>query len=425
MESIYLLWDESHIWGLLAWRALTAMEAPFRLVKGQEIAQGLLSRKPPALLVVPGGAAKRKAEALRQQGRSAVRAYMDSGGAYLGFCGGSGLGLSDAHGLRLCPWTRAGFTNRMMHLVSGHVHVDLSTDNDLIPDDFSAAPCVPVWWPARFADDPGAGVGVLARYAEPANDFWVADLPLQTLPAQSLADWEEAYGVRVRPQSMAGQPCVVSGSRGRGRYVLSYSHLETPESPDANRWLAHLLRVLTGDAEAAPADRVPAWTLDEMGRRWDHPALNAVRDAVDETVRLGLENFLLFRRNDWLLGWRAGIPGASINHLRSMIRQLQVLEPSAEAQALLSEKGPALEQAAQTFQQATTGYLLAERLAMTLSRTLPDAVSQAKVAEQRASIFGPPMAPGGVFADMVHTLDELLWLTLAPAHVQADTALSL
>ena len=104
-QPIHILWDASHIWGLMAWRALRALGLSCRLVKGQEIAEGALLGKPgsrrdagraapPPLLVVPGGNARLKALALGEAGRAAVRAYLERGGSYLGFCGGAGLALS-------------------------------------------------------------------------------------------------------------------------------------------------------------------------------------------------------------------------------------------------------------------------------------------------------------------------------------------
>ena len=80
----------------MVWRALCALGLPCRLVKGQDIANGALFRKPcpqgrpagraPApLLLVPGGNARLKARALGEKGRQAVRDYLAEGGRYLGF----------------------------------------------------------------------------------------------------------------------------------------------------------------------------------------------------------------------------------------------------------------------------------------------------------------------------------------------------
>ena len=77
--TIFVLWDDSHIWGLMVWRALRALGLPSRLVKGKDIANGGLLGKPleggraAPLLMVPGGNARLKAQALGEAGREAVR----------------------------------------------------------------------------------------------------------------------------------------------------------------------------------------------------------------------------------------------------------------------------------------------------------------------------------------------------------------
>ena len=75
-SPIAVLWDDSHIWGLMALRALRDLDFPVRLLKGSDIAQGALFRKQgsaagPAvsLLVVPGGSARLKAEGLGPEGQ--------------------------------------------------------------------------------------------------------------------------------------------------------------------------------------------------------------------------------------------------------------------------------------------------------------------------------------------------------------------
>ena len=109
-NPVCILWDASHIWGLMVWRALCALGLPCRLVKGQDIANGALFRKPcpqgtpgkergaAPLLLVPGGNARLKARALGEKGRQAVRDYLAEGGRYLGFCGGAGLALGALRG---------------------------------------------------------------------------------------------------------------------------------------------------------------------------------------------------------------------------------------------------------------------------------------------------------------------------------------
>ena len=74
VAPIHILWDSAHIWGLMAWRAVRALGLPCRLVKGQEIAEGAFLRKPgpgeAALLLVPGGNARLKAQVIIADSKS-------------------------------------------------------------------------------------------------------------------------------------------------------------------------------------------------------------------------------------------------------------------------------------------------------------------------------------------------------------------
>lgn len=416
MSSIYLYWDESHIWGLLAWRALTSFGLPFKLVRAKAIAQGLLSRKPPAALLVPGGWARRKFEHLGPEGVAEVRAYVEGGGVYMGFCGGSGLGLTGPYGLNLCPWRRRAFTDRLQHAMSGHMRMRAAQGSPLVPPDLSAAPLLPVWWPARFEYEPREDVTVLAAYDSPGPDFWVADLPLESIPRQALDDLETQYDLSIWPHFMTGQPCLISGECGRGRYVLSYSHLETPASRDANRWLAHLVRELAGLDADPNRSLTPAWNLESLPRRWPDEAggedLARAKVRLEQSIREGMDELLFFRRNSWLLGWRRGIPGSNLNALYSMVCQAQNLAPTPRAVDYWRENSAQFLETLDLFGHGLTGYLLSERLAMTTSGTA-NAIPDEVLAEQRMTLFGRHMDYGGLFAELLITMDELLYLALA------------
>lgn len=406
MSSIYILWDESHIWGLLAWRAIEAMGLPYRLVRGKDIAQGVLSSKPPALLLVPGGNARLKSEALGPEGLQAIQKYIKTGGSYLGFCGGAGLGLTGKNGLALCPWGRAKFTDRMQHFVSGHIHSQI-IEHSLVPNTLPASPLLPIWWPGRFAPEETGEVTVLASYISPADDFWVADLPLNTLPPGTFNEWEALYDIRLRPAFLTNQPCVLTGEYGKGRYVLSYTHLETPESPAANRWLAHIIKELSG-LEAQKCT-VPAWKLETAPIVWEDESLILAKSIFDGIVTIGKNHCLFFERNSWLIGWRAGIPGANVNNLYAAICSAIATQPTPEALQYWQEMRDIFMAKLRLFHEGVTGYLLAERLAMTLSKTFPETVSRESLRNQRAALFGPPMASGGLYLELLSMLDQTIY----------------
>ncbi|WP_029896392.1 BPL-N domain-containing protein [Desulfohalovibrio reitneri] len=406
--SIYVLWDDSHIWGLLLWRALHAWGLEHRLVTAEEVRSGLLVESPPDMLAVPGGNARAKHTALGKGGRTAVRNYVESGGAYLGFCGGAGLGLSDG-GLRLCPWCRRPFENRMQHLISGLVRVLPGDPSPLRPDDAPDDLQFPVFWPGRFDPDQAGEVEVLARYGGPGDELWVADIPLDSLPPSVLADWQARYGLSLWPSFLQGQPCLVTGRSGRGRYVLSYAHLETPDHPGANAWLRRLLTQLAG---AEPPDApLPPWPLADLPPAWDDPVLARTRTLLDDLMRLGREHHLLFERTPWLTGWRRGLPGLTLNALSALARQTSAVEPGNDALAFWRERAGDFAERLEPFALGVKTYLLAERLDMTLSHS-PDSSPVPGLAEQRRELFGSMQRGGGLACALQNDLESLARLTL-------------
>ena len=273
-------------------------------------------------------------------------------------------------------------------------------------------PSLPVWWPGRFAPEADERVSILASYRQPDTDFWLADLPLSRIPAPVFEAWKDLYGVNVSADFLDGQPLMVAGNYGRGRYVLSYSHLETPDSPDANAWLAHLLRALAG--LAPQRELVPAWDLHRKAAfRWPgtpqtaplHTLLHGMRGLLD----LGVEHNLFFERTSWLWGWRPGLPGAVCNNLYSSLRVLCGLRPGPETLAAWDGMRARFAALTDIFLPGAEGYLLACRLRETLSPTMPDAVDRRGLTNQREALFGHPMTGGGIVGELLEMTDELLY----------------
>jgi hypothetical protein len=406
-EPVYLLWDKSHIWGLTAWWALASMGVPHRLLKAASIAQGALSGKPPSVLLAPGGTARLKSAALGAAGRAAIRTYISGGGHYLGFCGGAGLALTGKVGLGLCPWKRATYTNRLQHFISGHIHVQTPEKHPLRPPGADTLP-LPVWWPGRFAPLEMEEVEILAAYLYPAGDVWLADLPLSALPPGTLASWEAMYGVSFRPEELSGQPCIIRNTYGQGSCILSYSHLETPDSPAANRWLAHLLACLTG--YVPKRDACPSWNLAGLPLHWDEPIFNELRACLNQLIHVGCEHNLLFTRTPWLLGWRMGIPGAALNNFFVVLCRVQSLQPNDAGYAYWEKNKALFTQKFGLFQKSAEQYLLAERLTVTLTGVLSQAVDRRILDMQREALFGHPMEGGGLYEELTDMLEELFFL---------------
>ncbi|CAK7001658.1 MAG: hypothetical protein DELT_00054 [Desulfovibrio sp.] len=415
---IHVLWDASDLWGPLAVWGLQGLGAPFSLVRAADVANGVLEREKSSLFFAPGGFSRHKFTALGEKGQEAVRAFVRSGGSYMGFCGGAGLALSGEFAVSLCPWKRAGYENRIQHYMSGHLYAKTTGESPLHPE--NPRPLFPVWWPARFEPQKGSSqnssVTVLAAYDTPGPDFWLADLPVSSLPPSVFTDWEEKYEFSPSPSFLQGEPCVVCGEYGKGRYVLAYTHLETPESPAANAYLARLLRELTDDGTAETL--VPAWNLGglpECGPVWEDEGLLAMWNGFQAVIESGLAANMFFTRSPWLVGWRMGLPGAVCNTVRAQLFSIIANEPTSSARKFWQEKKDTLLPAFAAFAERARSYLLAERLAMTLAKDLPETLEPEKLAKERAAIFGASgMAAhaGGLLGAILPELDALAYLQL-------------
>ncbi len=325
-----LLWDESHFWGVLLIRALERMEVPFRLLRSKEVADGVLqSIRPPALLT-PGGWASRKAGSLGLRGREEIRNYVARGGLYLGFCGGAGLALctdSPETGLGLCPWSRKPLHERLPNC-SGHMSLRAEGPSEFLPESSDQLEA-PIWWPSQFQPHPLRGPRVLATYADPGQDFWVADTPAAGQDRTRLDALEQSYGINLDPEWLRREPAMVRGDFGDGEYLLTYLHLETPDSPRANRWLARILRSACPVAAGHVTDGAqPEWHPASSAPAFQDTTLDRSRRMLLDLIRTGEEHFLLTWRKPWLLGWRRGVPGFALNTLLALVCRAQEVQPS-------------------------------------------------------------------------------------------------
>lgn len=405
---INILWDASHIWGYLLLHAVKATGIPFRVLKGENIAHSGLTGK---MLLVPGGSARRKFEALGPQGTEAVRRFVEDGGHYMGFCGGAGLALAD--GLGLCPWKRDGMPDRMQHLVSGHLVCEVASGNPIVPAALAGKPALlPVWWPGRF-DEPAdhQGVEVLARYRAAGPDLYVADMPYSSMPSDILSEWNAMYGVTLRPSILDGKPCAVMGKLGRGSWLLSYSHLETPSdgspgSEHASHWFLHILREWSGCDIALNA--LPPLTPSALPILWEDADLISAALRLEALLELAQNLGLLFPRNPWLLGWRSGVPGSQFNSLRAALCTTLEMKPDNRRLSLWNDRREEFCKAFDLFEQGARSWLLARRLSETLADANPAMLPRELLIDQRRSLFGSPMFGGGLSEELMDMLEELV-----------------
>ncbi len=89
-SAIAFLWDESFLWGIMAYKALGEAGLPFRLIRAADIGAGGL--RDCSALVVPGGWASNKIKALGEPGVSGIRRFVQGRGRVYRFLRRRGTG---------------------------------------------------------------------------------------------------------------------------------------------------------------------------------------------------------------------------------------------------------------------------------------------------------------------------------------------
>ena len=405
--SLALLWDESHLWGAMYLRALESLDTPFFLLRTRDVANGELRRLRPQALIVPGGWASRKARSLGLRGREELRSFVSRGGLYLGFCGGAGLALRGSEpgaGLELCSWSRKPMEQRLPNC-SGHMQISRHLPSPYAPG-VEQNLQAPVWWPSQFQPQPLLGPRVLATYRGPGEDFWVGDTPLSGLKKTDLNELERAYGINLDPEWLKREPAMIHGNFGQGSYLLTYLHLETPNSPAANRWLARILA--SAGAEPGQARAVPEWELSVPSCLWRDQGLLYAKRSLEELVTLGEEHFVLGWRKPWLLGWRRGLPGFALNSLLALVCSVLEREPTPEAQKHWRENRKDFLAVLEEF---TAGYTELVRAAGRIQALgSPDRAKRPaeEMQTRKKRLVGPFPGQEGVYAELAGMLQELL-----------------
>jgi hypothetical protein len=132
-------------------------------------------------------------------------------------------------------------------------------------------------------------------------------------------------------------------------------------------------------------------------------------------VDLGIAHGLLSWREPWLLGWRQGLPGAQLSGILAMLDQAIHLIPSQDSRQFFERRRDDFSRSMELLATGLSGYLLAERLALTLCRVDPDAVPERGLKEARITLFGPPPGAGGTSGGLcgkiLSVLEECIYLT--------------
>jgi len=415
-RSCALLWDESFLWGLMAWRALREAGLPFDLLRSEDVQRGALSRY--RMIFVPGGWASNKINALGDQGMEAIRRFVAGGGNYLGICGGAGMATEN--GLGLLPIKRKPPRERVPSF-SGPIRFSCAEHAMWQEID---TPVFFVWWPSQFqVEDPN--IKVLARYEEAQADAFSADINVVDGRIIGWSELEQRYGILLDPSRLRGEPGVLEGRFGRGRVILSLVHFDTPGDRNGAAVLRNLWSHL---ASCRPSDP-PMEVKYEPGRSFKGvpknilESIEEIHAAITELIATGARNFLWYWRNPLLLQWRRGVRGLEYSTLAAMIGEIkrilnnpgdsgpdglpaipEEIDPSRWEEELKEIRGQLI-----PFCEKAKRLLVKERLYMMNAFLSPVECSDVEISRLRHELFASAMSHGGHFKRLIDPMDRLLY----------------
>lgn len=411
--AIAFLWDESFLWGLMAYKSFRGLGIDAIIVTARDVRAGAMDGA--GVLVVPGGWASDKTVALGEDGRGAIRSFVKSGGGYLGLCGGAGLALDVDGGLALTHVSRVP-TKRRVPSFSGAMRLAPADASHPLWRGIRRPYSFHAWWPGQFHMGEGEGVRVVATYEGPGRDFCLADLPSGDVDGYNgdWGRWEEQYGINLNPVRLVGEPAIIEAGCGEGKALLSYLHLETPGSKKGNKALLNVLEYLK------PKGGPPAGRYRKEKTREHTVSPDALRAAdkmyaaARDFIAFGERNFLWYWRNGWVLQWRRGVRGVEYSMLYGLIKEIagRLKANAASADAEASEKIVALRERVVAFFEDAKRLLLLERLAMMNGGMSSIKSHDPEVERLREGLFSSSKRFGGEFKRLLNGLDEIVFSLL-------------
>ncbi len=402
---IAFLWDESYLWGIMAYNVLKGLSIPFDLITANDINSGILDNY--RLLFVPGGWASDKTMALGDGGKDPIRMFVKSGGNYLGICGGAGMALMERDGLGLLPVKRRSTKDRIPSF-SGQVRLKRTALQHPIWNGLPEPTVFHAWWPSQFEIVDNAAVITIADYGEPEDNAYVADLKIAGVKSDDWKRWEMIYGINLNPSMLKGEPAIIEGRYEKGNVILSMLHFDTPDDIYGQRALENLLVYLTYPGNSSKiSDRINAISPSQGGAKANednHRLFSRATEMspmaeLEELIDFGIKNNLWFRRNPWLLQWQRGIRGLEYNTLYILIKEL--LYRGADLDDELKEH-------IAQFLDMARRLLIKEKEAMDAGPVNPVKSGIVEIDSLREKLFGNAKHYGGMFKELIQKIDRTL-----------------
>jgi glutamine amidotransferase-like uncharacterized protein len=420
-KAVAFLWDESFLWGLMAYKTLKANSLPFELIRSEDIKNGKLKKY--KMLFVPGGWASNKLKALGQTGIDEIKLFVKNGGNYLGFCGGAGLATMD--GIGLLNIKRKPTKDRVPSF-SGRIHLNINNHPiwcTSLHNSDTPSPIFHAWWPSQFMIRDNS-IKILATYADALPDAFSSDLNIGDVKANS--GWlllEELYKINLDPKRLLNEPAVVEDGFGKGKVVLSLIHFDTPDDINGSMTLRNLWQYLAGQKTENRGQKPEKGLKLNLSRIDRHASLiEELENAIQELIEFGERNFLWFWRNPMLLQWRRGVRGLEYCTLYVMIKETAKIIKERNMPYETKEGSPSpsaitdyalhIKKLLLPFTDKAKKLLTLERLAMQNGHITYERCDNTEIQKIRTELFSDSKSHGGLFKNLIDKVDALLYKLL-------------
>ena len=389
--KIALLISDSHLWGLWLYKALKKQKFSFDPLLSKEINENFFENY--QALFVPGGWSKNKLDSLKPEQQAMIRDFVQSGGFYLGICGGASL--AGEEGLKLVKITRK---KERVPSYSGPCLIKTQASKLF---QGIKNPLFYLWFPPELEtkDDQ---LKVLAFFSEATSNAYTSDLCLADHLSQ-LSHYEKLYGIPLSPERMIGKPLLFEGEVGQGKVLLSLIHFDTPNCKNSKIFWKNLAKYYSLPLKENPSTKIKTKkiTLSPLQRELIGLFNNFYRES-ESLINFAFRNFLFHYRYPFFYQWKRGVRGLELLNIFFMLKEiLKNFRQNGFSQ-------PTLEKIASFSQQLTQAFPL---IFKGLKGDLVSFLYNEKHLEEKeiALIFGKnKKSYGGLYREVINLLEETL-----------------
>ncbi|MCS7200310.1 MAG: BPL-N domain-containing protein [Caldimicrobium sp.] len=318
MKSALLL-NDSHLWGVWTYSALSQANLLFDPILSEEIDEDFSNKY--RALFVPGGWSKNKLASLDRKAKDTLRDFVEKGGIYVGICGGASLACEEGLGFLKIRRSRERIPS-----YSGPCRVKVIKEHPLFKN---IRNCLFfLWFPPKF-EIHDETVQVLGYFWEATPQAFVSDLCLKD-HWKNLEHFERKYRIPLDPKKMIGSPLIMEGSLKKGKVLLSLIHFDTPQFKNGSILIENIIKYYQLPiVKSRPTKALDLKKLISKNKNFPTKDVSFIYrefknlfERVKEILSYAQRNFLFYRRTSYFYQWKRGIRGLELLNLFFMLDEI-------------------------------------------------------------------------------------------------------